>query len=225
MSIQATRLVWKHSKQFSTGKLLMLAVADHTNKDGVAWPSINRLAGLIGVTPRSIKRLIQYAEEAGELKVNRGAGRGHTNEYFIMLKGDTGDTIKDKEKVTPVAEKVTNSATERSEKVTPMSPEPLYKENLIEPLMILAEYFYSKTGLYAPHESSYEWTDLWSKPLEALFKHCAEDQKATKQLIEDAIGKTRELGYRIVTPKSIYKVALNLTAKDRVQVSVAVGSR
>jgi len=40
MSIEHMTLVWKHSKKGGTALLLLLAIADFANDDGVAWPSL-----------------------------------------------------------------------------------------------------------------------------------------------------------------------------------------
>jgi len=196
--------------------LLMLALADFTNKDGIAWPSIARLATMIHVTPRSVKRLIQYAEESGELKVKRNAGRGHTNEYRITLKGDTDDTYWEQEKVTPVAEKVTPASSNGQEKVTPRSPRTIKdKREPLEPLVLLAEHFTNQTGFFMPHQSTMEYTDKWEKPLMAIYGYCADDLQKSNQLMDDAIAKNRDLGLTLISPNSIYKIALNLRDNER----------
>lgn len=112
MSWQATKAVWKHTQQTGYGKLLMLALAEYANENGRCWPSVETLATKIDVKPRSIKRLISQAEEAGELKIERNIGRGNTNEYVIICvkKGDPSVTITDEEKVTEESEKVTPEA-------------------------------------------------------------------------------------------------------------------
>jgi hypothetical protein len=225
MSLKASKLVWKYSNQTGSGKLLMLAIADHTNKDGIAWPSIKRLSTFIGVKSRRVKRLIKDAEKVGELKVARNVGRGNTNEYVITLKGVLDDTINDKEKVSSAAEKVSSVTLKEPEKVSCGTPRTIIKENHYEPLFELAEYFTSQTALFSPHDSTIEWDLKWAQPLQAIIAHCASDTDRAKRLIDDAIAKNRELRYPVMSPKSIYKVALNLTSEDRKQVSVAIGSR
>lgn len=99
------------------------------------------------------------------------------------------------------------------------------KENIKDIYCDLADFFTSQTGLFAPHNSTIEWEDKWKKPLEAIHKHCGEKDDQTKRLIADAVMKSRELKFKIISPKSIYKIALNLTAEERKHVSSGVSSR
>ena len=110
MSIKAYELVWKNSRQAAGVKLTLLALAEFCSakNDLKCWPSIPTLADMVGCSDRQIKRNLAKLEDSGELEVLRNVGRSNTNLYDLSpLKGDTHDTIDDKEKVTPGAEKVT----------------------------------------------------------------------------------------------------------------------
>lgn len=110
MGWQAAKTVWATSELTGSAKLLMLAIAEHADRRGRAWPSIARLAEMLNVSDRSIKRLIVECEEAGELRVERSVGRGNVNEYIILAveKGDAHDTISEEEKVTNLVKKVSS---------------------------------------------------------------------------------------------------------------------
>jgi hypothetical protein len=65
---------------------LMLAIAGHVNADGMAWPSVARLARLVRLTERQTHNLIRTLVESGELAIDRaGGGRGRSNRYRIAL--------------------------------------------------------------------------------------------------------------------------------------------
>jgi DNA-binding transcriptional MocR family regulator len=75
--------VWEKAQVRETELLLLLAIAHHTNKEGKAYPSINRLARYIRRTPRTVKRLIRELEAQGYLTVAYQAGPKGTNVFHI----------------------------------------------------------------------------------------------------------------------------------------------
>jgi DnaD/phage-associated family protein len=88
MSIKYMSMVWEHSKHDGSKLLVLLALADHANDDGVCWPSIPRLAKRARISERQVKRIVQDLADSGDLEiVSRGDGRGHSTIY--KLKGDT----------------------------------------------------------------------------------------------------------------------------------------
>lgn len=97
MSIKTTNWVWDHSTESGTNKLMLLAIAEYADDDGVCWPSIARLAQRVCVKERQAQRLIKQLEQSGAIEVRRGVGRNHTSVYVI--KGVAEYTIPDAEKV------------------------------------------------------------------------------------------------------------------------------
>ena len=123
--------VWDNATVEGTALLMLLAIADHANDDGVCWPSIGTLASKARVGERQAQRLVAALEESGAIEIERGVGRRHTSIYRI--KGVTHVTNSAKEKVSHVSpisqrkgdiqrEKVTSSALKGD---IAMSPEPL----------------------------------------------------------------------------------------------------
>lgn len=103
MSIKHMTDVWENRKHLSGSRLLlMLAIADHANDEGVCWPSIPTLAARIRASERQTMRLIKDLAECGDIEIlQRGDGRGHSNVYQIKgdiqgQKGDTGVTVSKK---------------------------------------------------------------------------------------------------------------------------------
>lgn len=86
MSVDATRLVWERSKASSGALLVMLALADHANAKGEAWPSVTRLASLCRMSGRNVLRHLAALEEAGE--VRREVSQGRPTHYIITLTHD-----------------------------------------------------------------------------------------------------------------------------------------
>jgi hypothetical protein len=86
MSIELTNAVWKHSRQKKSGALVvLLAIADYANVDGIAWPAIPTLARKARMSKRNVQRWLSSLQLDGELKVLRNQGRCGTNIYQICL--------------------------------------------------------------------------------------------------------------------------------------------
>jgi hypothetical protein len=93
MSIRLMSQVWDHSSLEGTSLLMLLAIADHANDDGVCWPSVRRLAQRVRVSVRQAQRLLRSLEAEGHIAVNRGCGRGKCS--VITVKGGAGvDTLR-----------------------------------------------------------------------------------------------------------------------------------
>lgn len=89
MSNTALTYVWTHSKQASTHLLVMIALADAANNDGVCWWGKTKLAARCRVTEARLKTVIRDLERAGELQVIEGgydkeAKKNVSNHYLIM---------------------------------------------------------------------------------------------------------------------------------------------
>lgn len=82
MSIQAWNLVWKYSKNGGSALLVLLAVADHINSDGWAWPHIEHLAQKTKLSSRQVIRVIKILEASGELYVEHNH---YLNRYRINI--------------------------------------------------------------------------------------------------------------------------------------------
>lgn len=68
MSIRVINAVWKHSRQKKSGVLLiLLAIADYTNDDGLAFPAISTLAGKARMSKRNAQRWVCTLERDGEI--------------------------------------------------------------------------------------------------------------------------------------------------------------
>ena len=126
MSVLVTGTVWKTSRQTGSALLLLLAIADIADDEGVAWPGINRLAEKTRLDKRTVYRLLSKLQAEGELEISSGRGRRHTNHYRVLYvaenqpqrKGDKMTPFAGAEKVTPATQK---GDTGDTEKVTPVT--------------------------------------------------------------------------------------------------------
>jgi hypothetical protein len=91
MSIRMMTLVWDQSQHKGSELLLMLAIADNANDQGVAYPSIRTLAKKTRLHPHHVKKLLRVLEASGELITKVGAGPRGCNEYRVEL--STGSNL------------------------------------------------------------------------------------------------------------------------------------
>lgn len=85
MSIRIMSQVWDRSKQTGSALLVLLAIADFANDQGLAWPSYDTLAKKSRVSVRSVMRLVNKMVEDGELEIDRSAGPHGTNLYRVVI--------------------------------------------------------------------------------------------------------------------------------------------
>ena len=86
MSVKVMSWVWDHSRAKGAQRLVLLAVADHANDDGLdAFPSLARLARKTGMTERGVHKAIGALVALGELQVTAGGGRGRSNRYRVLM--------------------------------------------------------------------------------------------------------------------------------------------
>jgi hypothetical protein len=84
MSIQVSSRVWKNSEARNGGRLVLLALADHADERGFAWPGIDSLAKKTRLSTRHVTRCIHNLTAGGELKVQENRGPRGTNLYQVL---------------------------------------------------------------------------------------------------------------------------------------------
>jgi hypothetical protein len=91
MSVKRITAVWDLSLAEGNDRLIMLALADHADDDGFAWPGVERIAEKCRLSKRTVLRSIESLEALGELWVSRNRRRGN---HYIVIPGLTDDEIK-----------------------------------------------------------------------------------------------------------------------------------
>jgi len=85
MSVEMMSQCWRLDLP-QNKKLVLLAIADHANDEGIAWPSQGRIAWKTGYSRRNIKRILDELVDDGYLKVLRiGRGRGTSSVHQLTL--------------------------------------------------------------------------------------------------------------------------------------------
>jgi DNA-binding transcriptional regulator YhcF (GntR family) len=110
MSIKAMNWAWGQALS-PTPKLILMALADAADDEGLCWPGIRTLAAKCGVSGRTVQRMIKAFVSQGLLVVEerrRPSGRQTSNSYHLVMEsypdklssptlsvrggGDTGST-------------------------------------------------------------------------------------------------------------------------------------
>ena len=92
MSVKVMSDVWQSSQSKGTARLVLLAIADHCNPSGIAWPSLTRLASYVNVNRRNTINAINQLVELGELKRIKTGKTGRATTYKISLGSVGSDT-------------------------------------------------------------------------------------------------------------------------------------
>lgn len=107
--------VWDNAEAGGNELLVLLALADHADDDGVCWPGIKRIAMKARISERSVKRIVQKLQRSGQLDRQTSAGPKGTNLYRIQTGGDN---------LSPGTNPAGGGDTQGQKGVTPVSPEP-----------------------------------------------------------------------------------------------------
>lgn len=83
MSIKLMTAVWAREDLTSTQKLVLLALADWSNDEGLSWPSIDQLMKKSSLKKRAVQITMRSLEEAGFVRRDEVLGKG--NKYWITL--------------------------------------------------------------------------------------------------------------------------------------------
>lgn len=123
------------SKLFVSGpskgnkRLVMLALADFANDEGVCWPSLSAIAEKSCYeSERGVQIVIRQLEAEGWLKISTGGGRRGCNEYQITFPNEGKETLDATE--TPNA-----SSPRRDDVKTPKSSSPRTALHPEEPML------------------------------------------------------------------------------------------
>lgn len=85
MSVRWTALIWDEAKDLEGSKLLLLlAIADHANDDGVCYPKVETLAKKARLSVRQTQRLLAQLEQAGYMIRDNAGGRGRPTNYILQ---------------------------------------------------------------------------------------------------------------------------------------------
>lgn len=131
-------LVWEHAPYTAGSLLVLLALADWANDDGIAWPSMERLAKKARIDRRSAQRIVRQLEKDGTLEIERGGGRAKQHKYLLKLQTATNCRPLGTAENSDISNAETATfhpqrAASDTETATPTSPDPLVEPLVIKP--------------------------------------------------------------------------------------------
>lgn len=104
--------------------IVLLALADYANDEGVAWPSIDSIASKGRLFPRTVFRVLDRLKRAGKIHIDSGGGKHQTNRYVIIV-NPVMVTVSNPVTVTPpVRETVFPTPPNPVFEGTPKTPDP-----------------------------------------------------------------------------------------------------
>jgi hypothetical protein len=83
MSIRVQSHVWETSPAKGSDLLVLLAIADFANDDGVAWPGVDTLARKARISKRQTQYCLRNLTTAGLLSIQENAGPKGTHLYKV----------------------------------------------------------------------------------------------------------------------------------------------
>lgn len=84
MSVQAISWVFDFSESTLSDRLVLLSIANHTNGQGYAWPSVDTISEEAKIDRRTVQRSLETLAEIGEVSTETGgSGAKDTNRYHM----------------------------------------------------------------------------------------------------------------------------------------------
>lgn len=130
-------LVWEHAPCRENALIVLLALADWSNDDGVCWPSIQKLADKARVDRRSAQRIVRRLVHDQLITIEEGGGRAKQHRYKVETAAlcrplENSDFQNSGVAYIERAALETERATFPTQTATPVSPDPL-EEPLDDP--------------------------------------------------------------------------------------------
>ncbi len=76
--------IWKDKTSAGSQRLVLLALADRADEDGICWPGVDWIAAQANITSRQIRTILRCLESSGDLiTIGQKGGRHRTNLYII----------------------------------------------------------------------------------------------------------------------------------------------
>lgn len=211
MSIAVMSYIWDNSPAKGAELLVQLALADSANPDGVAWPSILKLASMARCTEPTVRRTLERWGESGELQVFVGGfldGKNQSNTYRIVMGRQDLTTPPERPDVTTVGKSrypqagipsprprkepfvgTTNEpspadAAGEGDKLFDVAPTEVPESELDAKVQIVWDYYFAKLG---ERLSLKTLSDSRKKRIKAALKAAGEDTEALCRAIDGFI--------------------------------------
>lgn len=130
MSVKIMSKVWEDAPYEGGTLLVLLALADWSDDEGLSWPGVPRLAAKARLGRRQTQSILRRLEDDEIIATAFNTGRGNQNQYRIRVQN-----LRPLEK----AQSTTERAQFATENVQPSAPDPLVLDPLVKPLSLAPE--------------------------------------------------------------------------------------
>ena len=137
MSIRKMSEVWEYSRHNGTALLMLLAIADFSDDDGRAYPSVGSLAAKCRMKSRNANVILAALRDSGELEIRIGEGPRGTNLYRVKpLQSFASPPVKHCTPAKECSKPLQGNAPKPSvnRKPNPIPPHPLSGDDGVSPL-------------------------------------------------------------------------------------------
>ena len=123
------RIGWEYAGT-APCKLVLLALADHADKNGYCWPGLTRLSDMTGLHRSTVMRRLIDLERAGRIICTRR--RGRTTRYQLVAQCDPSQSATSSTELPDPSQSATTPVAECDPTSSTVLPEPI-TEPVIEP--------------------------------------------------------------------------------------------
>ena len=85
MSMTVMNRVWDHAQHSGTALVVLLALADRSDEDGICWPGVAWIARRARLQSRQARNILRRLEKSRDILATIGRGRNHTNLYLVTV--------------------------------------------------------------------------------------------------------------------------------------------
>jgi hypothetical protein len=101
MSVKVMAKIWEAGPASLGDRFVLLAIADHANDEGQAFPGVGSLARKTCMTERGVQKILRRLEADGWLLTDKRQGRYRCNLYTVMTPNVVHPTGAETNKKTP----------------------------------------------------------------------------------------------------------------------------
>lgn len=114
--------VWESSKAEGGALLVMLALADWCNDEGICWPSITKLAEKSRLSERQTQYVLRSLESDGELYVERSTGGRNKRSTYYLTPGQTVQSAQETMQTLQTVQSTAETVQFATQTVQPTAP-------------------------------------------------------------------------------------------------------
>ena len=136
MSIKGMTAIWEYADQEGSALLLLLALADFANDEGVCWPAVGTLAKKIRLKKRQTQNLLEKLVKDGSVeRLDMGGGKGKASTYRVHWPAPIeNETVHSPaQRVQPSTDTMQSSVSKGAIAIAPESLEPSLNQSSEEP--------------------------------------------------------------------------------------------